>query len=137
VLRFVGRNKLPPLRPSPSSCRFQHLHRHPGQTHAAERDTAALEREKSQQVASFLTGLFRLADPTRTKGGSITLAKSSTAAPTASRANLAPARNSGNHDERDRLVSQPLLYDPVKPSRKGSPSAAAYWPQHTDSLLVC
>ncbi|MEP7366986.1 MAG: serine/threonine-protein kinase, partial [Acidobacteriota bacterium] len=39
---------------------------------AAERDTAALEREKSQQVASFLTDLFRLADPTRTKGGMIT-----------------------------------------------------------------
>ena len=39
---------------------------------AIERDTASLEREKSQQVAGFLLDLFRLADPTRTKGGAIT-----------------------------------------------------------------
>jgi len=39
---------------------------------AKERDAAALERQKSQQVAAFLTDLFRLADPTRTKGGAIT-----------------------------------------------------------------
>ncbi|MBN8730776.1 MAG: serine/threonine protein kinase [Acidobacteria bacterium] len=39
---------------------------------ARERDVAAQERRKSQQVAGFLTDLFRLADPARTKGGTVT-----------------------------------------------------------------
>ncbi len=39
---------------------------------ARERDAATLERQKSEQVAAFLSDLFSRADPTRTKGASIT-----------------------------------------------------------------
>ena len=39
---------------------------------ARERDAATLERQKSEQVAAFMTDLFSRADPTHSKGATIT-----------------------------------------------------------------